>query len=307
MAAALNTDVSIIIINYNSVEYTINCVNSVLEKTDKKLNYKIIIVDNNSNVDDKKQLNQFEQNPLVKLVYSKINLGFAGGNALGVQHGDGKYFFFLNNDCVLLKDAVSVFYTYCLNNPQIGIVSCYTKSEDGDLQYNYSHFPTISSKFFGVSISKLFNNLNYPVKNDIYKTPFKVDLVGGSVMFVNAKVYGLIGGFDTTYFLYSEEEDLALRTTKAGYGVEIIPQILIQHFGGRSTEKSLAIKKEFYISFFYFYRKHYGFIKTQLLKKYLFIKLIRKFYKKDVLKIIGFIIGGAHLKHSLRHKQKGNF
>ncbi|MFH0734998.1 MAG: glycosyltransferase family 2 protein [bacterium] len=303
----MNKEISVIIINYNSVKYTINCVNSVLEKTDKNLNYEIIIVDNNSNADDKTQLKQFEQNPLIKLVFSKINLGFAGGNALGVQHGKGKYFFFLNNDCVLLKDGLSIFYNHCLNNPQTGIVSCYTKSEDGDLQYNYSHFPTISSKFFGITFSKLFNKVNYPIKKDIYKDPFKVDLVGGSVMFVNAKTYGLIGGFDTTYFLYSEEEDLALRITNAGYDVVIIPQILIQHFGGKSTEKSLAIKKEFYISFLYFYRKHYGFIKTQLLKKYLFLKLIRKFYLKDVLKLIGFILGGAHLKHSLRHKQKVNF
>ena len=303
----MNREVSIIIINYNSVKYTINCVNSILEKTDKNLNYEIIIVDNNSDVNDKEQLKIFEQNPIIKLVFSKLNLGFAGGNAFGVQYAAGKYYFFLNNDCVLLEDAVASFYKYCLNNHQTGIVSCYTKSEDGDLQYNYSFFPTISSKFFGVTFSKLFNKINYPVKNDIYKNPFKVDLVGGSVMFVNAKTYGLIGGFDTTYFLYSEEEDLAFRMTKAGYDVEIIPQILIQHFGGKSTEKSLDIKKEFYISFFYFYRKHYGFIKTQLLKKYLFLKLIRKFYKKDILKLVCFIIGGAHLKHSLRHKQKVNF
>ncbi len=297
-------EVSVVVINYNSVDYTINCVNSVLEKTDNNLDYEIIIVDNNSEKADKDKLACFLNNPKIKLVYSKINLGFAGGNMLGVQNGEGKYYFFLNNDSVLLKDAVSEFYKYCINNPKVGIVSCFTESETGDLQYNYSHFPTISSKYFGVSISRWFNDVNYPPKKDIYKEPFKVDLVGGAVMFVNGAIFSEIGGFDTTYFLYCEEEDLALKVTKAGYDVVIIPNVMIQHFGGRSTEKSLDIKKEFYISFFYMYRKHYGLIKTIFLKKYLVLKLLKKIFAKDGFSLICFIIKGAHLKNSLRHKQR---
>jgi len=300
----LKPKISIIIINYNSAEYTINCVNSVLEKTAIDLPYEIIIVDNNSI--DKNKLDYFKGNDRIKLIYSDINLGFAGGHSLGIQEATGDYYFFLNNDTLLSEDAVSIFYNFCENNPNAGLVSCYTISEENDLQFNYSHFPTIGSKYFGVSISKLFNKVNYPPKKDVYKEPFKVDLVGGSVMFVNARVYKEIGGFDTTFFLYCEEEDLAYRITKAGKDVYVIPKVLIRHFGGKSTEKSLDIKKEFYISFLYFYGKHFGLIKTILLKIYLTIKLIRKFYKKDMLKLVLFIIQGADLKQSLRHKQKLN-
>jgi len=298
--------VSIIVINYNSTQYTINCVNSILKFTDNTIDYEIIVVDNNSEPDEKTKLLNLTENAKIKIVYSKINLGFAGGNMLGVQHAQGNYYLFINNDSVLLKDCIKEFYNYCIKNTNTGIVSSYTKSEEGDLQFNYSHFPTISSKYFGVSISKLFNNVNYPPKVNTYTAPFNVDLVGGALMFVNAEIFAKLGGFDTTFFLYCEEEDLALRITKAGYNVTIIPDITVQHFGSKSTEKSLAIKKEFYISFFYFYRKHYGLFKTFLLRKYLVIKHLKNIFKKDGFTLILFILQEAHFKHSLKHKQMIN-
>ncbi len=299
----MSAKISVIIINYNSSLYTINCVNSVIKHTNNNLNFEIIVVDNNSSVDQKQLLHQLPNADNIKVVYSKINLGFAAGNMYGVQFASGDYYLFLNNDSIFIKDCLSLFYNYCVSNPNTALVSSYTQNEDDELQFNYSHFPTISSKFFGVSISKLFNNVNYPAKQNIHKQPFKVDLVGGALMFVNAKHFASVGGLDTTFFLYCEEEDLALRFTNAGYDVVIIPEVTVKHFGSKSTEKSIEIKKEFYISFLYFYKKHYGFIKTSLLKLYLVLKLTKKVFYKDTLKLILFILSGAHLKHSLRHKQ----
>lgn len=300
----MSIQVSVIIINYNSSLYTINCVNSIINNTSKNLSYEIIVVDNNSSLEQKELLNKLTNYSNIKVVYSKLNLGFAAGNMYGVQYASGDYYLFLNNDSILIKDCLSLFYNYSINNPNTALLSSYTQNENDELQYNYSHFPTISSKFFGVSVSKLFNKVNYPTKKNIYNKPFKVDLVGGALMFVNAKLFASVGGLDTTFFLYCEEEDLALRFTKAGYDVVIIPEVTVKHFGSKSTEKSIEIKKEFYISFIYFYKKHYGYVKTLLLKLFLVLKLLKKVFYKDNFTLILFILFKADLKNSLRHKQK---
>ena len=138
-----------------------------------------------------------------------------------------------------------------------------------------------------------------------YSNPVDVDVVSGSQMFVRAEYFFEIGGLDTIFFLYCEEEDLALRFKKAGYKTFLVPQAKNYHFGSASTKKSLEIKKEFYISFLYFYRKHYGFIKYSMLKILFTLKLLKKSLKdKNNFKLAVFVATGAHLKHSLRHAQK---
>jgi len=124
-------------------------------------------------------------------------------------------------------------------------------------------------------------------------------------MFVRKEAFNIIGGFDTNFFLYCEEEDLAIRMHKNNYDVYLLPDAKNKHFGGASSPASYDIRKEFYISFLYFYRKHYGFIKTEVLRLLLFLRVVRKsLSRKDNFKLSFFILSGAHMKNSLRHKQK---
>ena len=97
-------------------------------------------------------------------------------------------------------------------------------------------------------------------------SPVQVDVVSGSQMFIRAEHFFKIGGLDTIFFLYCEEEDLALRFSNANYKTYLVPQAHNYHLGSASTEKNLAIKKEFYISFLYFYRKHYGVLSTVMIR-----------------------------------------
>ena len=85
----------------------------------------------------------------------------------------------------------------------------------------------------------------------------------------------------------------------------MLPDAKNNHVGGASSPATYDIRKEFYISFLYFYRKHYGFFKTEILKLLLFIRIIRKAFKrKNNFKLSFFVISGASMKHSLKHNQK---
>ena len=88
--------ICIILINFNSADYTVNCIKSIKEFVDKNVSYNIVIIDNNSKVEDYEKLKLFVNNyDDIQTIRSKINLGFSGGNMLGVQFADAEYIYFL--------------------------------------------------------------------------------------------------------------------------------------------------------------------------------------------------------------------
>jgi GT2 family glycosyltransferase len=128
-------------------------------------------------------------------------------------------------------------------------------------------------------------------------------------MFIRATAFEVIGGFDTNYFLYCEEEDIALRLSRAGYATYLVPEAKYQHFENKSSQSSNVIRlpflKEFYISFLYYYSKNYNRAYCFIIQLLYFFKTLRKFYKnKDYAVLAWFILKGAPVRESLRFKQK---
>ena len=92
-------DVSVIIVTYNTCEMTINCINSVIQKTEN-LDYEIILVDNAS---QDESYSTFSQDARIRYIYSEKNLGFGKANNLGAKFAKGRYLFLLNSDTLLKK------------------------------------------------------------------------------------------------------------------------------------------------------------------------------------------------------------
>ena len=107
-------DIATIINNYNSSKLTQECIDSIVEKTAANLNYQIIVVDNCSQIADYKLLEEFCESHSyknIKLVRSKINTGFGGGNMSGYHYANAKYIAFVNNDTLFLNDCFSILKT----------------------------------------------------------------------------------------------------------------------------------------------------------------------------------------------------
>ncbi|MGB5359743.1 MAG: glycosyltransferase, partial [Eudoraea sp.] len=108
-------DVAIIIINYNSSEFTQKCIQSVLENTTGTISYEIIVVDNASKNKDYEVLKNYIselKNTNISLYRSRINTGFGGGNMYGMQFANANYYLFLNNDTLLIKDPIKICYDF---------------------------------------------------------------------------------------------------------------------------------------------------------------------------------------------------
>jgi len=302
-------DVAVILINYNSSNYTLNCIDSILNNTSNSLKYQIVVIDNASNHEDYKKLetklDKIDKKHNIYLFRNKINLGFSGGNMLGIQFSSAKYYFFLNNDCILQNDCLNILFKFCENNTEVAQCSPQLYNKNGEHQPCFDYFPYLITKIFSLAVLRFTYGKRFIKRKDIYSDPVQVDVVSGSQMFIRSEPFHEIGGFDTTFFLYCEEEDIALRLSSIGYSTYLVPEARNTHIGGGSTVQSLNIKKEFYISFLYFYRKHFGLIKQQILKLTLILRLFKKsFMQPENIKLCAFLASGAHLKHSLKHKQK---
>jgi len=114
--------ISVILLNYNSSRFTLDCVDSIIQQT-QSADYEIVVVDNNSAPDDFSALQPLAQRPRLTLVRSRLNLGFAGGNMLGVQHADprAEFYYFLNNDTLLRTNVLTQLADFLNQNPGAGL------------------------------------------------------------------------------------------------------------------------------------------------------------------------------------------
>ena len=297
--------VSIILLNYNSHHFTFDCVTSIVEKT-KDIIYEIIIVDNNSTGEAYEALKPIGNQPNVQLIRSRINLGFSGGNMLGVQFADPTtdYYYFLNNDCLLRTDVCSELAAFMEATPDAGLCGAQMFGGDGSRQITFGYLPTLGSKLLGHGFVRWLNPAIYPATRQVYTAPIRVPFVMGSTLFVRASTFNTIGGFDIAHFLYVEEEDLAKRLLNAGFYTYLVPQAEYVHFTGQSTGKNFDVAKEYYISLFFYFRKYHSWPARALFRAYYFIKLGRKFRRDAIYGRLAWFIGrGSPMRESLRYKQ----
>lgn len=230
--------VSIITVNYNNAAVTCDLLLSI-----GCMNYKnveVIVVDNASAEDPTEQLKQVY--PDVKVIVSKENLGFAGGNNLGIRSARGQYLFFVNNDTVMTADVIEklleIFQTY----PDAGIVSP---------KFHYYYAPG-TIEFAGYNQVNIFNGRNSMVgcrKKDYgqYDSISVTHYAHGGGMMVPATVIREVGLMPEVYFLYYEEFDWCEQIKRKGYKVYYQSKALIYHKESMSVGRNSTLKT-FYLS-----------------------------------------------------------
>ena len=301
-------DVSIIIINYNSSEYTLKCVEKVLEKTSADLAYEIIVVDNTSENEDFETLTSslsLLNTNKVRLNRSRINTGFGGGNMHGVQFAKGAYYLFLNNDTVLLNDAVSLCHDFMESTADAAVCGAQIFDETDEKQVSFDHFTSFWREVFGRQFVEIF--FSKPKRRKSRDKPINVDYVNGSFMFFRASDFDAVGGFDTNIFLYFEESDICYRLKGKGRKTYFVPSASYLHYHGRSINKTgmpIDTKIELKTSMFYVIRKNYGYIHYQALRMVFILRYgLTSLIKPKYFKLFHRILIGLPLGKSLKHKQ----
>lgn len=234
-------DVSIIIINYNTSNLCIQCIESIIKHT-FDLDYEIIIVDNNSNDPD---INKLKNQKQIKYIQSGINLGFGKANNLGFTQSEGKYIFLLNSDTLLINNAVKEFYDYCENNSRenIGCVGSLLYDPNGNIIHSYGSFPTLSSiirQFLSYYIPFIKKEKRY---NNISQYPKIVDYITGADLFIPRKNIEKFKLFHPSFFMYYEDTYLQFHYKTKGLKSIIISSPKIIHLEGESSKNITSLSK----------------------------------------------------------------
>lgn len=299
----MSVDVSFILVNYHSEDLTFRCVESIFAKT-QGVSFEVIVFDNHSRLNAARFQTRWSKG--LRVFVASANLGFGTGCETAARQADGKYLFFLNNDCELLSDAASDFFHFLETHPDAGLVGGQLIDAKNERVASFDYTPTLTSKIIGTGVLRRFFPDKFPLKEAFYRHPLRVDLVSGADLFISKGLYRAVGGFDRRFFLYCEEEDLALRVRHQGRSVYFLPHVQIRHRGGGSSKDVARLKKEFYISYFKFYRKHFGFFRTGILKALTFRQFLWRSLRgdqKDMWRpILFWFLRGASEKESLRYE-----
>lgn len=296
---------SIILINYNSTSYTIDCVDSIVKVLGDKLKYELFIVDNNSNLDEVVMLKEYLNNreySNVFLIESVTNLGFSGGNMLAVEKAKGDYLVFVNNDTLFHEDSFIELYGFMEQNKSVGVSTCLSKNKEGKDFACFDHFIGIRKLIFGRWI--LENVFSKPRRKVVYNSPIEVDAVQGCFMFFDSKVFYEVGGFDTNLFLFYEEIDICKRVKQKGYSVVYNPNSYFIHFQGASTKNSISKKSEILISLLYVLKKEFGTTRYYIISSFLFVKyLFKSIFNPKYKALLKITIAKDKFKYSIKNKQ----
>ncbi len=293
--------VAVILINYNSARYTLECLESVIEKTSGDLEFELVVVDNNSKEKDYQYLlENWPKDSRIKLVRSDINTGFGGGNMRGRIEVKGKYLLFLNNDTQLLNDCLSLLSQYMDQHPEVGVCTAQNYDEHGRFVPSFDHNKGLRKLLFGRGLLQKTNPKRYPDRKKEYDQPLVVDWVNGAFLFFRAADFDAIGGFDPDVFLYFEEMDLGHRLRKIGKQSVLHPDARILHHQGVSIGRSKEIDKEAYISYLYVIGKNRGRVYALMINLYLIAVCLIKPKKWYLLPTL---LSGGSPKKSLKNKQ----
>lgn len=221
--------VAIIIVNWNGLEHLKLCLPSLAKQSYPTT--KIYIVDNNSSDDSMAYVKQ--EFPEVECIQTGKNLGFAGGNNVGMEaalKAGHDYLFLLNNDTTVKSNIIRALVDYMETHPRVGIAQPKLLLMDHPDRLDscgswltWTGFP----KHFGVEEED----------GPMYDKIQPMFTIKGAAMIIRRQTLESIGLFDDNFFAYFEETDLCWRAWLRGWRVMYAPVSTVYHKMGGSTAK----------------------------------------------------------------------
>lgn len=252
--------ISIITVGMNHGKYMRDLLPSVYStNVTYSKEYEMIYVDNCSTDDSVEYISKHY--PQVTIIRNKKALGFGENNNKGVLAAHGEYIAIINPDIILQEGCLERLYEYAESNPKAGVIVPRLLNPDGSLQYSVRRYVNLRSLMArgltkGKDETDNDNVGQYLCKDIDYSKIQEIDWSIGAALFMKRELYATLGGFDTDYFLYMEDEDLCLRSWKIGSPVIYNPQSSMIHNHLRASSK---IGKKMFIhikSLLTFFKKH---------------------------------------------------
>lgn len=230
-------DIDVVIVTYNSAHVVGGLLDS-LPGALGGLTADVVVVDNGS----ADHTAEFLESRADCRVVRSANVGYAGGINRGVREVSGADAILILNPDVRLHEGAIPPLVEALREPNTGIVAPQVRSPDGALELSLRRRPTVL-RALGLTRTGVSVLSEYVRDGDDYARPHVVDWALGAVLLMSRACFEALGGWDESYFLYSEETDLSLRARDIGLLTRYEPRSVVVHIGGQSgrNEKTHAM------------------------------------------------------------------
>ena len=237
---------AVILVNYNGLSDTVECIRSIKQSSVKS---KIVVVDNASKQNESLAINELY--PDVQTFRSEQNLGFAGGNNVGIKwaiENKFEYIALLNNDTIIESNMLEVLLQHASRDSVV-------------VPFMYYYSSPRKIWFGGGRVNKIKGNPEHFEKEK--KGKFFCSFLTGCCFLMHRNIWESVGFLDETYFMYHEDTDYSIRLIQKGFNIMVVPDAKLYHKVGKSSgnresafsiyyntrNRILILKK--YKSFFY--------------------------------------------------------
>ncbi|SEA90868.1 hypothetical protein SAMN05216462_3046 [Xylanibacter ruminicola] len=222
---------SIITINYNGLKNTCELIDSIPFNNDLE----VIVVDNASTQDEASIIS--ERYPQVKVIRSQQNLGFAGGNNLGIQKAQGNYILLINNDTYFKEFNIDPLINRLESSDRIGIVCPKLRFAWGKNPIQYAGYTPLSS----ITVRNQaigFGEEDHGQYDTAHPTPY----AHGAAMLIKREAIEKVGLMPECFFLYYEELDWSMMFTRTGYQIWYDPACTVYHKESQATGQNSPLR-----------------------------------------------------------------
>ena len=289
--------VTVITVNYNQLDVTCDLLATLRKVTYP--NVEVIVVDNASPTENPDVIK--ERYPEIKLIKSNENLGFAGGNNLGIKVAKGAYLFFLNNDTEVPENVMEPLVDFLQSTPDAGMVCPKIKYHEAPDLIQFAGYTAMNKWTIRNS------GIGYKEKDlGQHDTIATTEYAHGAAMMLPKNVVDEVGLMPELYFLYYEELDWAEMVKRAGYKLYYQPATFVLHKDSVSTGGEDSPMKVYYLTRnrLLFARRNFGGLplvfSTLFFLGAAFPKALAKYLVKGQMKHLSSLIKGTcwNLTHS---------
>jgi len=257
--------IALLIVSWNARKYLKICLDSIYQSR-CEVEFSVWVIDNQS--DDNSADMVASDYPQVELIRSGGNLGFAGGNNIGLDQIQAQqtadYVCLVNSDVKVRHGWLDDLLSYMQDHPKVGLSGCRIENADHSLQRSCMHSPHYWNVFCrSLALDSWFPNSRFfdggLMQYWAHDRTQTVDVLFGCLWMARQSALQQVGGLDTDFFMYAEDLDWCLRFRQAGWQVMYYPDTAVIHYGGGSSSNApIRFYQEEKRSLLFYWRKHHG-------------------------------------------------
>ncbi|MBT9170699.1 MAG: N-acetylglucosaminyl-diphospho-decaprenol L-rhamnosyltransferase [Actinobacteria bacterium] len=255
----MSPDLSIMIINWNTRELLLKCLQSITRHASPK-KLEVLVVDNGSTDGSTEAVRKsFSQ---VRLIKNEENLGFARAANQGIKNSSARHILLLNSDTEVYEGTLERVIDFLDREEKVGAVGLKIVNPDGSLQHSCRRFPSFitatAHAFLGPVMPNNPFSQEYKLARWDHRQVEEVDWVSGAAMGLRRQALDEVGLFDERFYMYLEDMDLCERLKERGWQVKYLPDaVVLHHIAGSSQRRSVRMTIEHQKSIYRFLHKRY--------------------------------------------------